>query len=809
MEQSEAPEGFHFRGQAPTWHGDPKMISKLALFHPNETDKTTKESKYGHCFIRINDDGGSPQVLCLCCSKKYKLTYCKSSGSLDLGNFWKHLKEQHPTEMTPIDQAKKPEEKKAGGQLTSESWSPPIRSPSVSNKHKIGEALAKMICDKGTISIESVECPDLHAAVRTIVKLFCKEDPKIDFPSANTVRRMCDVYLTYQEKLDRETFVELRGNRLIAITNDSTTSVAKKGYTCLSSSIMVTRPLVWEILTTVLNCLENKLDVSHTAVHNFNQLEDAMSSYIGVQSSLESVVWGGTFDCGGNTPRAGCLDVGISAFKCYDHRLSTLLGHMDQLDAWVTALAPVYATSEAVRRSGKNCAELERVQPAPTGRSRKKLPVNGAKTRWTFHVRALRRAVFLFPFFKAMDVEKMYFKDNTKKREWQRNLGQWQHHSQYFVEYMLPLLERVEKWTLCMESSRSVTISLCIYATDDLRKYAETLLADVHTKQSAFPAAVLSGLRDVFYEFDRQLDSIFHGQADLLVLQVAEQLDIRVAVPCEYRKNRQPLLEDLHESNSYYVTIFLRWYDVSPLAKSLYATAEVVEAVVPIGPGDAPAAAGAVAAAAPYDPFAGPPGAVGGNNIEAAVANVTRAAFVRECLDYHKYLQDDWKAVPDEQQRLNRDPLVVQWPKIASRFPMLAKAAAAILSGQASAAFSESIFSVLASVVTKGRSALNAQFAGRIVANKIRMRKKTSRKVVLLPNFGKLDKAIVLDEWDPDEDDDDYDADDEEIQSDGEDDDDFVDEEEEGKGEGEEEKVEGDGAVAGRRIRQRNMRYEG
>ena len=65
-----------------------------------------------------------------------------------------------------------------------------------------------------------------------------------------------------------------------------------------------------------------------------------------------------------------------------------------------------------------------------------------------------------------------------------------------------------------------------------------------------------------------------------------------------------------------------------------------------------------------------------------------------EVLGYEKYLKEDYKAVPDEAKRLNRDPLVEQWPVIANKFPMLSVVAPPALSSSLSCGLRTLLFTL-------------------------------------------------------------------------------------------------------------------
>lgn len=215
--------------------------------------------------------------------------------------------------------------------------------------------------------------------------------------------------------------------KLIAVMNDSTTSRAAFSYTNLVSS-SITNPAsgVWTMHETVMDCSPNATDIAHTAQNSMRQLKRKLHDFLSdtlqdevpdddLDFEMGDHVSSGVFDMGSNTPRAGLQALGIDGLPCTAHRLSTLLGHMNDLPEWGQALEPLKKCVETVRKSAHNTHLCESLQVGP---GKKKRCVNGPGTRWTHEPEVVARAEVLLPTFLLMNPQKMYFKDAAKRNDW-------------------------------------------------------------------------------------------------------------------------------------------------------------------------------------------------------------------------------------------------------------------------------------------------------------------------------------------------------------------------------------------------------
>ena len=149
---------------------------------------------------------------------------------------------------------------------------------------------------------------------------------------------------------------------------------------------------------------------------------------------------------------------------------NTLLEHVSNLSQYKEAFGSVNACIQTIRKSALNTMILLETQRKAAIAHPKQM-ITGANTRWTYDARAARRAMELLKFIKDIPVADMYFKNANKRREWTANLKQWQHEAQYVLQFVLPILNRVEFWTVFNEQSHSPTASFRRYFVDDLDEF--------------------------------------------------------------------------------------------------------------------------------------------------------------------------------------------------------------------------------------------------------------------------------------------------------------------------------------------------
>ena len=772
----EAPAGFHYRGQPMVQLEDGKFS---VLVHQIDDEKNqTKKDKYRHLWCRVEDTGENPMYRCFCgeqksCSYYKNSSKSKDEGNIDIGNIYRHVKSKHPHELSREDFGTATETAAASASAAAVPSKANFFVPkATSQKHPMSKvkadvraALAEMIADKGSFPFSMVEDPHFRAGVRKIVSIYSKD--AVFFPSRRSVRRSVEK-LVHKSAADvRHAFQTMLGKRkrsLFPVTNDSSTSVAAVGYTCLTAQeIDTTNPEEWCLTEHYLDCSANPGTERHTAAASFRQIKQKLAEFLDVPYDsfvIGDAVSTGTFDCGSNTPAVFMEDT----MQCMSHRWNTMLEHMDKLQEYQEALMPLYNGMDVCRRSVHNRSYLLKVQE---NEARHYAPVNGAQTRWTYDSKVVRRGKKLFKFMKMLDPRLMYFQTAAKREAWRVCMNEWQHKTQYYVEYLLPLSERIEFWTIFFESCTRVTVSFRRYAVDDVRAFVRALVAKVSADYLSIPVDIKDALDRILAEFIRQLGIVFDGQYHDIIGEVAELLDCRVAGAVGVRKAARQPLPPAYQGGSWLMGKLLEFYDTHRIADSLFRGDPVVVA---------PAAN--VAHLAAVNPFGGSPG---GDAAAAAAmeGDVARRVFQAELIKYERWLFDDYTATPDEAKRLNRNPLKCQWPVLAKDLcPNLSRLAAQILECPAGIAGSERFFSRMGDVITKERSALDKELAGQIILHS--MRKKVSgkaRKELVLPLFGHLgDDVINIEDWDDDEDDDDYDENEmDEAQSDEDD----VDEEEE------------------------------
>jgi hypothetical protein len=196
--------------------------------------------------------------------------------------------------------------------------------------------------------------------------------------------------------------------------------------------------------------------------------------------------------------------------------------------------------------------------------------IGGAQTRWTYDTRSLRRANRLWGTISSLDPDKLYFRNPAVKIEWKDNRTLWARDGIQYLHYMLPVLERIEYWILFFESGRSVTISFCLYAIDDMKCFCSNMIEIVNQDKDSLqhqPAILpnqYTNIVETLTFINNRIDIIFDGFHGDSLLEVAELLDFRVAVPLQKRCNLRP---------GYYkdpAKKFLNFFKDHALAKKLF-----------------------------------------------------------------------------------------------------------------------------------------------------------------------------------------------------------------------------------------------
>lgn len=196
--------------------------------------------------------------------------------------------------------------------------------------------------------------------------------------------------------------------------------------------------------------------------------------------------------------------------------------------------------------------------------------IGGSSTRWTYDTRSLRRAKRLWCTISILDPDKLYFKNKDVMKTWKESRSTWARDGTQYLHYMLPILERIELWILFFESGRSVTISFSLYAIDDLKSFCSKVLAVVTKDKDNLqhqPAVLPNQYTNIEKTINfilQKIDVIFSGFHGDSLLDVAELLDFRVAVPC---KERNDLCPKYFEKP---LVKFVKFFKEHPLAKKLF-----------------------------------------------------------------------------------------------------------------------------------------------------------------------------------------------------------------------------------------------
>ena len=194
-------------------------------------------------------------------------------------------------------------------------------------------------------------------------------------------------------------------------------------------------------------------------------------------------------------------------------------------------------------------------------------PITGPATRWTYGPKYLRRALELeIDMWEAFVVRRMlplrtygtkYYEIDS---HFITNLTEF-HHKRSLIEYFMVLFDRIEFWIVRTESGHQPTLSMVIYAMDDIERLVFTLTDKIRNERNQYLLSqneegdeqllqdiakavdeVLEVL-EIFYEFQTNFRKVFvddmkdangkgKGKNDLYfrkskIVRMAKFLDIR------------------------------------------------------------------------------------------------------------------------------------------------------------------------------------------------------------------------------------------------------------------------------------------
>jgi hypothetical protein len=693
-----------------------------------------------------------------------------------------HLRSVHPAELLQADQPSEDKSKDKIMATPQQQFFAPRQSSAGKRKGAVSDALADLVIDGGF----PFSLTDNKAIRRAFIKIAEVSGGHLtdkDLCSRRTVTRKVI------NKLDRGDFAfastvaeELTSQDDVSVawTNDKSTSKAGYPYTALTMSLITEAAELKEFFVAC--------DYDH-GVHDangaFEQMMKAIHSHIPILKDLEpkNCITVATFDCGSNTPSTGLVQHGVESLSCVAHRISTLLKHMETDEELQPYLKDIYSIINTIKLSSKNTIELERVQLKDGVKVLR--PKKGNATRFTFQAKTVDRFMRIYPQISKMDVDKMYFKDSSRKFTFRDNRERMTTDVLPVMTVMLGIYRKFTEWCVRMQSGRDVTLSKVLYMLDDFKALmpfmkgeVERLRADDDTALKGDVANICNRIID---EFTRQVDTVFCGERNFNSYWyfVSEALDPSVAVGRPGKKiNISKHVIAFYDDNPVCANIFKEdWKNNVPPIQAppagaeggLFADDDDDEAAGG-GAGFPPALALAVG---------------GGKKADMKAQLITELALYKAkitdlFMGYGGAGTDEGRAT---QFKITSsvNPLA-WWKKEKGNLPIMWRIAKKVLAAPAAVTASERVFSSLTDIVDSERTSLGRFLAGRLVVARMRAKQRfnaSNKPPMHTPwsPFGKPAEAIAVfdyedmydSDYDPDSDPDaDEDSDDEGVNDDDE-----------------------------------------
>lgn len=605
--------------------------------------------------------------------------------------------------------------------------------------------------------------------VQSVVGLF-NSVVTVNFPSLSTTNRQLDVFLENENQEYMSTMLKVCGNTKISITIDGTTAKNNTPYSAITAHFFDEEFVLQDKLLSISPFRVTR--VGHTGLRIRDWLRSELNIAFGNingDNDIQKRVSYISADCASSNQVAFDSIANVERIKCFGHRLNTLMENMDANDEYKTVFDAMTYVLTKIKSSSKNQYELLRVQDeilaAQGSKDRRVLPKNSPRTRWGFDYLVLKRALCLMDYITKMDDDNMYYKDDTVKYAFRTNLQIWVY-NQSILDLLLELFQRVQFWIIQTQSCSTPTISLVIFALDDMRYLATNIRKQIiHLINTDKTTNVLTmnKLDRIIVYFQEQMNIVFAGFRENPLLQCAKLLDTRV---CNLTYNHN----ELGIMNVEKDRLFIKKINYGPLAylKQLYI--KIQDRVEPV---------------------------INTNNnlnveenwmeVEGLADNATPINFEsdwsNEVNQYNHRLQQyltPYIAKIDDQ--LNLNPMHF-WKENQKALPMMTKAALLLLAAPSQSAASERVFSTLTYVVNKSRCALKSLKAAALIRSAHRYKQvetnKSRKGATSFPPYGRITSEYVYTDRylvDDDDDDEDYDEEDaaKDEQSSAEEDDDEV-----------------------------------
>ena len=462
-----------------------------------------------------------------------------------------------------------------------------------------------------------------------------------------------------------------------------------------------------------------------------------------------------TADCASNNGKFEELN-NLNRIRCLGHRLNTLGNTLDTHSQKHTTefskFCECVLNINNILHHSKGCAHIK--QALNEYQLNKGLrvmgPITGPTTRWTYGPKYLRRSLKLLPQLSAiiengsLSMRGEQGDSNIEFKKWVEEFEK----KENILQFFMALFTRLEFWITVTESSKYPTISMVLYAINDIEKLVQHLIHSVELLKTDFMNRY--GNADVDEFLNKPVDILKQFQKDFTKVFV----DDMKTNASSAGKNDQFFRGNEYLIIAKFLDIRFMWYDdngtisiskpyvryikeitqnhfISRFGRNIICEFSHVSTSNDL-----------VSSAVDDDDTTPPP--TFEHVFSKEVSNYCKVVENLITESYVDPVDGNGKITRIYKERLvimNMDPLKF-WKDHEKQFPHLFRIAVEVLPTPAQSAPSERVFSKLTKIVNPGRKSLGADLGGKLVQLSVRynsqvLSRKNLNQSRLVVNVGK------------------------------------------------------------------------
>ena len=489
-----------------------KQPAKMSVYLPTVQKSTDDESyacyfqDYGefyYCTLCYNIQpglGGRPNMISGL-EERSKPEPLKNGGSIT--NFKRHLQMCHPMFLTQKDlesliakdpgqltKSVKKEISKTTNTLETYGFTKQTNSDSNNDKKrknnvKVDDKILTVCCEfiaHGNLPLNIIE----SKYFKEFVNKLTKDDTKL--PCRKTATKFIGK-LYDRECVQFESNFKKKERYALSITTDLSTGTNEHSYGVITAHYLDRKDLVLHeeliVIAPFTAAVHNAEEVRDFVVRNIYDVCAPKSGYDDetMLHYLPRLVIAVTADCASNNNKFEKLGT-VARIRCFGHRLNTLGDTLNyhkktEFSKFTECVSQINAMLHS-KHGQKHIREALFAYQRDHTTSRQMGPISGPATRWTYGPKYLRRSLKLLP--HLIQVSKSLGDGVVHTRavieinnNFKRCVLEFEQKAS-ILQYFMVLFTRIEFWITVTESSKYPTISMVIYAINDLEHLIKYLI---------------------------------------------------------------------------------------------------------------------------------------------------------------------------------------------------------------------------------------------------------------------------------------------------------------------------------------------